>query len=397
MMFLDLDQFKRINDTFGHRIGDNLLKAVAECLKCCMRESDTIARFGGDEFMVLLPEVLHEQDAVTVAEKMLEALRQPLMLGDRELFISSSIGISLYPSDGSDSETLIKNADTAMYHSKKQGRNNYQLYRSLMNDMAFERLTLENSLRKALQKDEFLVYYQPQINLHTGEIIGMEALVRWQHPELGMVPPIKFIPLAEDTGLIIPLGEWVLRAACVQNKAWQLAGYPHIRVAVNLSMLQFKQPDIVETIIRVLQETGLDPRYLEVEITETMLMDNPDATLGKLKQLKAMGIRISLDDFGTGYSSLNYLKRLSIDTLKIDQSFVRDIASDADDRAIVNSIIHLAHSMNLRVIAEGVETMEQLNVLRSHQCDEIQGYLIGYPLPAEDVEHLMRSKFRQTM
>ncbi|WP_051330767.1 bifunctional diguanylate cyclase/phosphodiesterase [Aneurinibacillus terranovensis] len=395
VMFIDLDQFKRINAMFGHCIGDDLLQAVAECLKRCIRESDTIARFGGDEFMILLPEVFHEQDAVTVAEKIIEALRQPLMLGDRELFISSSIGISVYPADGNDSKTLIKNADTAMYHAKKQGRNNYQLYRSLMNDdEAFERLTLENSLRKALQKDEFLVYYQPQINLHTGEIIGMEALVRWQNPELGMVPPVKFIPLAEDTGLIIPLGEWVLRAACTQNKAWQLAGYPPIRVAVNLSMLQFKQSDMVGTIVRVLQETGLDPRYLEVEITESMLMENPDATLGTLKQLKAIGIRISLDDFGTGYSSLNYLKRLSIDTLKIDQSFVRDIATDADDRAIVNSIIHLAHSMNLRVIAEGVETTEQLNFLRSHQCDEIQGYLIGYPLPAGEFVHLMRTGFQ---
>lgn len=263
-----------------------------------------------------------------------------------------------------------------------------------MNNVAFERLTLENSLRKALQKDGLLIYYQPQINLHTGEIIGVEALVRWQHPELGMVPPAMFIPVAEDTRLIIPLGEWVLRTACAQNKAWQLAGYPHIRVAVNLSMLQFKQPDMLETILRVLQETGLDPCYLEVEITESILMDNPDTALGTLHQLKTIGIHISLDDFGTGYSSFSYLKRLPIDTLKIDQSFVRDIVTAADDRAIVNTIIHLAHSMNLRVIAEGVETMEQLNILRSDQCVEIQGYLIGKPSPAEEFEHLLKTKFR---
>lgn len=389
VMFLDLDRFKRINDTLGHSTGDQLLKAVAERLTGVMRTSDTVARQGGDEFIILLPEIEEIQDAVTVSEKIIETLKKPFFLEGHELFITTSIGISIFPDDGSDRETLIKNADTAMYRAKEQGRNNFQFYQSDHFEGSYERLSMETDLRKALSRGEFVLYYQPRVELESGKIVGMEALIRWNHPQYGIISPAQFIPMAEETGLIISLGKWVLSEACRQNKIWQERGFSNLKVAVNLSMMQFKQKELADQIKVVLEETGLDPQYLEMELTESILMNNPDVTLNTLHKLKGMGIRIALDDFGTGYSSLNYLKRFPIDMIKIDQSFVRDIMNNQDDRAIVTAMINLAHSLNLRVIAEGVEKIEQLQFLMEMGCDEVQGYYCSHPIPAEEFESLL--------
>lgn len=390
IMFLDLDHFKTINDTLGHPIGDRLLQGVAQRLTSCIRESDTVARLGGDEFMLLLPGIVQADDVVKVAQRILENLKSPFYFDGHELHISTSIGIVLYPNDGGDAKTLLKNADSAMYHAKEQGRNSYQFYTSTMNEKAFERLTLENNLRRALEREEFIVYYQPQVSLKTGQIVGMEALVRWQHPEWGLVAPIKFIPLSEETGLIIPLGEWVLHKACLQNKAWQDAGFLSLRVAVNLSTRFFKRKDLIEMVARILEETKLDPNYLELEVTEGAIMENVEITIKTLRELKEMGVSLSIDDFGTGYSSLSYLKRFPIDTLKIDRSFVQDIVKDPDGTAITTAIIAMGHSLKLKVIAEGVETEEQLAFLYSNQCDEIQGYLFSKPVPAKAFTQLLQ-------
>ncbi|MDI3547347.1 MAG: hypothetical protein PWR10_999 [Halanaerobiales bacterium] len=396
VLFLDLDRFKNINDTQGYNVGDQLLQGVAERLTDLVREDDTVARMGGDEFILLLPEIAQAENATKIAKKILEAFKQPLMIGGHEFYITSSIGIVFYPNDGEDAETLLKNADIAMYRAKEQGGNNYQLYDPMMNVKASERLVLENSLRYALEREEFVVYYQPQVSISTGKIIGMEALIRWQHPEWGLLSPAEFIPLAEETGLIIPIGEWVLRTACAQNKAWQEAGYPPVHVAVNLSARQFQQQNLVETVTRVLKETGLEPHYLELEITESIAMQNADFTIVMLRHLEEMGIHISIDDFGTGYSSLSYLKHFPLDTLKIDQSFVRDLTIDPNNKAIVIAIIAMAHSLKFKVIAEGVETQEQLAFLKQQQCDGIQGYLFSKPLPAEAFEKiLMRDVSRE--
>jgi diguanylate cyclase (GGDEF)-like protein len=396
VIFVDLDRFKTIVDTLGHAIGDRLLRAVAERLSGCLEEGDTLARMGGDEFVVLLPQINRADKAVRLAHKVLEVLKPAFQFSGHELHITTSIGISLYPYDGEDADTLLKNADTALYRAKEQGRNNYQLYTPAMNARAFERLALENSLRKALERKEFLLHYQPQTDMRTGAIVGVEALLRWQHPDLGLVYPSEFIPIAEETGLIVPLGEWVLRTACVQARAWQTLGLPPFTVAVNLSARQFLQQDLVDTVARILKETGVDPRSLEIEITESIAMQNADYTIVVLRDLKEMGILIAMDDFGTGYSSLSYLKKFPIDSLKIDQSFVRDITTDLNDAAIANAIIVLAHSLKLNVVAEGVETAAQEAFLKEHRCDRLQGYLFSTPIPAPLFEAFFRRHLQQS-
>jgi len=396
VLFVDLDRFKTIVDTLGHTIGDQVLRGVAERLGASLEEGDTLARMGGDEFVILLPQINRADRAVRVAQRIIEAIKPPFHFDRNELHITMSIGITLFPYDGEDADTLLKNADTALYRAKEQGRNNYQLYTPAMNARAFERLALENSLRRAVERKEFLMYYQPQIDVRTQTIVGAEALLRWQHPDLGIVYPSEFISIAEETGLITQLGEWVLRTACMQNKVWQKAGLPPITVAVNLSARQFQQQDLVENVARILKETGLDARWLEMEITEGIAMQNADYTNVLLRGLKEMGVRVALDDFGTGYSSLNYLKKFPIDTLKIDQSFVRDLTTDANDAAIANAVIVLAHSLKLKVIAEGVETRQQEAFLLEHHCDLIQGFLFSSPLPAAAFEVLIRQHLQKT-
>ncbi|MHB8172524.1 MAG: EAL domain-containing protein [Thermincolia bacterium] len=391
VMFLDLDRFKVVNDTLGHAMGDELLKGVARRLTKCLRDSDTVSRLGGDEFTILVPGLNNEEDIAKIAHKILKTLQQPWLLGGQEFYITTSIGIALYPNDGEDAGTLLKHADTAMYRAKEQGRNSYQLYTPAMNTKILERLALENNLRHALSRKEFIVFYQPQVNTQIGKIIGMEALVRWQHEDK-LISPSEFIPLAEDTGLIIPIGEWVLYTACAQNKAWQEAGYPPVRITVNLSARQFQQLNLTSSIAEILNETALDPHWLELEITESVAMQDVDLTIKVLNELREMGIHIAIDDFGTGYSSLNYLKRFPIQTLKIDKSFVQDIHTNPDDAAIVSTIIVLAHNLKLKVIAEGVETVEQLYFLKQRQCFEMQGYLFSRPVPAKDFEILLKKQ-----
>ncbi|HJT23638.1 MAG TPA: EAL domain-containing protein, partial [bacterium] len=384
VIVLDLDRFKNINETLGHILGDKLLVAVSERLLGVLSESETIARFGGDEFTLLLPQVNSVEEATRHAQKIIELLGTPFKLNNHDLHVTTSIGMAFYPDDGENSEILLKNAETAMYRAKEQGRNNYQLYASVMNVSAFKQLLMENSLRRALEKEEFVVYYQPQIDLKTQKMIGAEALVRWQHPDLGLVFPTEFIGLAEETGLIVPIGEWVIRKVCAQNKKWQDAGCGKVCVSVNLSARQFQQRNLVATIAQILQETGLDPQYLGLEITETIAMKNADYTISALNELKKMHVHLSLDDFGTGYSSLSYLKRFPLETLKIDRSFVRDITTDPNDAAIVNAVVALAHSLKLSVVAEGVETEGQLSFLKSHDCDHVQGYIFSHPLSEEN-------------
>jgi diguanylate cyclase (GGDEF)-like protein/PAS domain S-box-containing protein len=385
VLFLDLDQFKVVNDTVGHAEGDRLLRQVAERLAGLVREGDTVGRVGGDEFVLLLSETTQVEDAVEVAERILEGLRQPWTLQGQEFRVTTSIGVAMYPGDGEDAESLLRNADTAMYRAKEHGRDNYQLYTPAMNARIAERLALENSLRHGLERGEFVVYYQPQVNIGSGRVAGVEALVRWEHPERGLVLPAEFIPAAEETGLIVPLGEWVLRTACAQNKAWQEEGLPAMRVAVNLSARQFQQRNLMEVVARVLQETGLAPHLLQFEITEGIAMHDVDFTVSMLRRLRAMGVQFAIDDFGTGYSSLAYLKRFPIDAVKIDRSFVSDLTVDADDAAIASTVITMAHSLKLSVIAEGVETEEQLAFLSRRRCDEMQGYLFSRPVPAEEI------------
>ncbi len=390
VMFLDLDRFKVVNDTVGHALGDRLLKGVGERLMGLVRDGDSVARVGGDEFTVLLPDVARPEDTVEVAERILDVLRQPWVLNGHEFHISTSIGIAMYPNDGEDAESLLRNADTAMYRAKDGGRDNYKLYTPTMNARIAERLALENSLRHGLERGEFVVYYQPQVDIGSGRIVGMEALVRWQHPEQGLISPAEFIPVAEETGLIVPLGAWVLRIACAQNKAWQEAGVPPMRMAVNLSARQFQLRDLIDTVAQVLEETRLDAQFLQLEITEGVAMQDVEFTVTMLRELREMGVQIAMDDFGTGHSSLSYLKRFPINILKIDQSFVRDLTVDPDDAAIASTIIMMAHNLKLKVIAEGVETEDQLAFLRERQCDEMQGYLFSKPAPAEAFEAMLR-------
>ena len=384
ILFLDLDRFKKINETLGHDIGDHLLLEVSKRLKNCVRKSDTVARIGGDEFGVILDDLRDVKFVAVVARKFLQALSKPIIIQEYELYATSSIGISLYPDDGEDEDVLFRCADTALYRAKDAGKNNYQYYTPDMNTRAFEFLLMESGLRKAVENDELVVFYQPLINLENNKLIGMEALLRWQHPEKGMISPGDFIPLAEETGLIEPIGEWVLQAACAQNKKWQDVGYPPVKVSVNMSSRQFSKKNVVEIISETLEKTGLSPEYLGIEITESVIMQDVKSTITKLKQLHDMGICLSIDDFGTGYSSLSYLKLFPIDFLKIDRSFVFNITSDSTDAAIAASVILLAHSMELKVVAEGVETSEQLELLRGQGCDYVQGFLFSKPLAAEE-------------
>lgn len=385
VIFIDLDKFKIVNDSLGHDTGDLLLQAVATKLAMSLREADTVARQGGDEFIIVVPGLGHPEDAAVIAQKLLASLSEPFVVKTYELHTGASIGISIYPHDGEDVATLMKNSDTAMYHAKESGRNNYQFFAAQMNVVAAERLLLETNLRHALERNEFLLYYQPIVLCGSGEVVGAEALLRWQQPELGWISPAKFIPVAEDTGLIGPLGEWVFKTACLQVRRWLDAGYAMPYVAINLSTRQFRQRNLLQMIARIMSDAGVEPQHIEIEITESLLMERTEETISKLQALSDMGIRISIDDFGTGYSSLSYLKRFPIDKLKIDQSFVRDVATDPDDAAIVVAIIAMAHSLDMKVVAEGVETPEQYAFLRGHGCDECQGYYFSKPLPAQDV------------
>jgi diguanylate cyclase (GGDEF)-like protein/PAS domain S-box-containing protein len=389
VMFIDMDRFKVINDTLGHEAGDTLLREVAKRLTGTLRTSDTVARLGGDEFVVLLEEVSKPVYVGGVAQKLIDSLGASFLISGQEYHITASIGISTYPDDSDDIQTLLKNADIAMYRAKEQGRNAFQFYSAQMNVHSIERLALESSLRRALERNELVLHYQPRIEIRGGRITGVEALARWQHPEMGLVPPGKFIPLAEETGLIVPIGEWALAAACAQHRAWERDGLGHLRVAVNLSPRQFQQGDLLKSVARVLAQTGCNPKSLEFEITEGVVMRNPESAVTLLQQLKDMGIHISIDDFGTGYSSLAYLKRFPIDSLKIDRSFVMDVPEDSDDVAINVAVIAMAHSLGLKVVAEGVETQEQLDFLRKEGCDEMQGYFFSKPLPVEQVTALL--------
>ncbi|MFP4415653.1 MAG: EAL domain-containing protein [Chitinivibrionales bacterium] len=395
VLFMDLDRFKVANDSLGYNGGDQLLQMVAERLKKTIREVDAVFRLGNDEFAIILEEISHIEDAAKVAKKIqhLFTISFKLQNFQHEVFLSASIGISLFPYDGVDMETLVKNAESAMHRAKEQGENNYQHYTPSMNSKALEHITIEYRLHKALDQNEFLVYYQPQIDLKTGNVVGAEALVRWKHPELGLVSPAEFIPIAEETGLIIPIGEWVLETATRQTQQWHQQGLPPLRISVNLSVRQFQQQDIVEKILAILDKTELAPNYLELEITESLGMKNAALTVKTLSRLKKMGIHISIDDFGTGYSSLNYLKRFPVDTLKIDQSFIRDISLDQGDEAIVSIIIDMAHALRLNVIAEGVENEIQLGFLKGRSCDQVQGYFYSPPIPAKAFEqYLIKSK-----
>ena len=413
LLSLDLDQFKRINDTLGHSAGNELLLSVSQRLSDAVRAPDTfahegketifghdmastVARLGGDEFSLLITELTHYHDAAKVARRMLEELRKPFRVAKQEVFVSVSVGLALYPLDGDDAETLIKNAGAAMHFAKDQGRDNYQFYSRAMNATALEKLSMEAQLRRALERDELLLHYQPKIRPATGEIVGLEALIRWEHPELGLVSPAQFIPLAEETGLIVPLGEWVLLNACRQNQDWQRLGYPPVHVAVNIASLHFRQGTLGQSVATALQKSGLHPSWLELEVTESMLMDSAETTLATLSTLKGMGVRLAIDDFGTGYSSLSYLKRFPLDTLKIDRSFVKDLPHDAEDAAIAKAIIAMAHSLKLEVVAEGVETAEQLAFLQQHGCDLVQGFLFSKPMAAAAFHDVLSGKKLKT-
>ena len=385
LLFLDLDRFKVINDSFGHSFGDLVLKDVAARLMKATRAQDTVARVGGDEFLIMLNGVEDEADAAIAAERVMSAMSADFVVQDQSLAISCSIGISIFPEHGANGETLIKNADAAMFFAKEAGRKNVRFYTNEMNARAAERLTMEHDLRLALDRNEFFLVYQPQMEIATGAITGFEALIRWQHPKLGLVPPEVFIPIAENSGLILQIGEWVLSTACIQAKKWLRDGLLAVPIAVNVSAIQFRQENFLALIKGVLQQTGLHPRYLELELTESLLLSNADVMFAVLHELADMGVNLAIDDFGTGYSSLSYLKHFSVNKLKIDRSFVRDIAIDSNDAAIIAAIISLGKSLKLKVIAEGVENEAQMSFLREHGCDEIQGYYFSEPITAAEV------------
>jgi diguanylate cyclase (GGDEF)-like protein/PAS domain S-box-containing protein len=401
IIYIGLDNFQRINDTLGYKIGDLLLKAVADRLVNSLRKSDYVARsdegetvnivsrVGGDQFIILAHDLKQAQDAAIATRRLHEKISASYDLSGREVFMTASIGIALYPDDGTDVDDLLKNAEKAMRYTKNEGKNNYQFYSRSMNSFVLELLTLESNLHKALERNELALYYQPKVDAATRMVKGMEALIRWKHPDKGLIPPIQFIPLAETNGLIIPIGEFVIRTACMQIKAWQEAGYKQMNISLNVSSRQFDQQNLIEIVKEALQDAMIPPQCLELEITESIIMRNPEKAIRTLTELKAMGIQIAIDDFGTGYSSLSYLKRLPLDFLKIDQSFVKNLASNPSDRAIVRATIAMAHSLNLKTIAEGVETEEQLSFLQEHGCDEIQGYLFSRPLPAEEIQGIL--------
>ncbi|MGW8391458.1 putative bifunctional diguanylate cyclase/phosphodiesterase [Pseudoduganella sp. HUAS MS19] len=392
ILFMDLDSFKRINDTLGHNIGDLLLQIVTERLRETIRPGDhlcSLARLGGDEFTILLPDIERVDDALAVAHRVKDAMRRPFNLDGHEIFVTASIGISLYPEDGEDCTSLLKFADTAMYHAKNCGKNNAKLYSSSLTMQIMSHVKLEVGLRKALQNNELYLLYQPQVDVPTTRIVGVEALIRWRHPEHGIIPPTEFIPLAEETGLIVPIGEWVLRTACNQARAWQRECEQPVRMAVNLSARQFKDENLAQIVLSVLQDTGLDPSLLELELTEGTLMDNALATLATLEQLRGIGVFLSIDDFGTGYSSMSYLKRFDVRALKIDKSFISGLPQDSENAAITRAIIAMAHGLKMIVVAEGVETPEQLDLLKHYGCDMAQGYLLGRPVPQDAISRML--------
>jgi diguanylate cyclase (GGDEF)-like protein/PAS domain S-box-containing protein len=394
VLFMDLDAFKRINDTLGHNVGDHLLKLVSERLRETTRPSDLVsrgdqttnlARLGGDEFTILIPDLERVEHALNVAHRVKEAMRRPFLIEGNEIFVTASIGISLFPEDGDDCNSLLKYADTAMYHAKNCGKNNAKLYSSSLTMQIMSHVKLEVGLRKALRNDELYLLYQPQIDVRSAEIVGVEALVRWRHPERGIISPTEFIPLAEETGLIVPIGEWVLRTACSQAKDWQRQTRRNVRMAVNLSAKQFKDENLSQIVVSALQDTSLEPRLLELELTEGTLMDDAKATLATLEQLRRIGVYLSIDDFGTGYSSMNYLKRFDVRALKIDRSFICGLPQDSENAAITRAIIAMAHGLKMVVVAEGVETGEQLQLLQQYGCDLVQGYHLGHPVPADSI------------
>jgi diguanylate cyclase (GGDEF)-like protein/PAS domain S-box-containing protein len=397
VIFLDLDRFKYVNDSLGHAAGDELLQSVSKRLLAGVRASDTVSRLGGDEFVILLSEIAHPEDAATSAAKILLSLNAPHSIGGRDVDIDGSIGISIYPDDGMDAETLIKNADTAMYHAKENGRNNFQFFKADMNRKSVERQSLEGRLRQALRRREFVLHYQPKVNLDTGEITGVEALLRWQQPDRGLIPPADFVPVAEDCGLIVQIGRWVLREACLQAREWQALGLPFGRISVNVSAAEFRSKSFLAEIRATLKETGLEARYLDLELTEGVLMEDAESTVAVLQELKMMGIHLAVDDFGTGYSSLSYLRQFPIDVLKIDKSFVQQISGNAEDSAIVSAIIDMGKNLRQRVIAEGVETHEQLAFLQARHCGEGQGYLFSQPLAAAEFAHLLETGVKEAL
>jgi diguanylate cyclase (GGDEF)-like protein len=388
-MFVDLDRFKYINDSLGHVVGDQLLRAVAEQLTRCVRSSDTVSRQGGDEFVLVLSEMAQASDAVVSATKILAAVAEPHFVVGHELHITATIGVSVYPRDGHDAETLLRNADIAMYHAKERGRGRYQFFERDMNVRAVERQSLEHGLRRALERQEFILHYQPKMDLGSGAMIGAEALIRWRHPDRGLLLPTQFVPIAEDSGLIVPIGRWVLREACRQAQAWQDARLRPMPVAVNVSVVEFWSPEFLDGVRRILEQTRLKSCYLELELTESVLMAHGESTVSVLRGLKALGVQLALDDFGTGYSSLSYLNEFPIDALKVDESFVRTITNDPHGAPIVCAVISMAKSLNQRVIAEGVETAEQLAFLRAQHCGEGQGYYFGRPLAAKQFAKLL--------
>ena len=380
VQFLDLDGFKHINDSLGHKVGDKLLQAVAKRLLACVRVSDTVSRQGGDEFVLILSEISHAQDAGVKAGKILNSLTAPYNIDEHQIQLTASVGVTTYPDDGLNAEILIKNADMAMYQAKQKGRNNCQFFERSMNVRALERQSVEDSLRCALERDQLVLHYQPKVNLKTGDITGVEALVRWQHPDRGLIGPLNFISIAEDCGLMLPIGQWVLRESCTQAQQWRDAGFP-VEIAVNISAAEFRSEDFLQSVQTILEDTHLEPRFLELELTESVLMQHAEFTAPMLQRLKIMGVRLAIDDFGTGFSSLSYLRQFPIDTLKVDQSFVHEIDTDTDDATIIHAVINMSKGLNHRVIAEGVETAQQLAFLRHHGCDEGQGYYLGKPMP----------------
>lgn len=403
VLFMDLDAFKRVNDTLGHNVGDQLLKLVSERLRETTRPSDMVsrheaassnlARLGGDEFTILIPELERVENALNVAQRVKDAMRRPFLIDGHEIFVTASIGISLYPEDGEDCNSLLKFADTAMYHAKNCGKNNAKLYSSSLTMQIMSHVKLEVGLRKALQNEELFLLYQPQIEVASAQIVGVEALVRWRHPERGLVSPTEFIPLAEDTGLIVPIGEWVLRTACQQAMAWQLPGKRPVRIAVNLSAKQFKDDNLAQIVLSALHDTGLSSDLLELELTEGTLMDDARATLATLEQLRGIGVYLSIDDFGTGYSSMNYLKRFDVRALKIDRSFINGLPQDSENAAITRAIIAMAHGLKMAVVAEGVETDSQLSLLERYGCDVVQGYYLGHPAPPDAISLMLQQQY----
>jgi diguanylate cyclase (GGDEF)-like protein/PAS domain S-box-containing protein len=396
LLFLDLDGFKHINDSLGHPIGDKLLQSIGKRLVDCVRATDTVSRQGGDEFVVLLSEVEHAEDAAITARRILQAVAEPKSIDQHDLHVTTSIGLSVYPDDGLDAETLVKNADTAMYQAKENGRHSYQFFKPAMNTRAVERHAIEENLRRALERQEFILHYQPKVDLRTLQITGAEALIRWMHPTRGSISPAQFIPVAEDCGLIVPIGSWALGEACKQTRLWADAGLPVVTMAVNVSAMEFRQETFLEGVFAILEDTGLDPESLELEITESILMKHVESAASVLQELRTRGVRVAVDDFGTGYSSLSYLKKFPIDALKIDQSFVRQLRTNPNDMTIVSAIISIGRSMKLRVIAEGVETREELEFLQAHQCDEGQGYYFSKPVLPEAFAKLLESGILQT-